>query len=107
MMVVALVVIVALVFLALFVLVDLAGLPGRVAHSRGHPQAEAVKMAGILGMLSGIMWLLALVWAYYRPKAKVHATSDPSQEVAALKARITDLEAQLTQGTAGEGGKTK
>lgn len=60
-------VIVFLIFLFFFVLLDMAVLPGRIARQRGHPQADAVKMAGILGILTFVLWPLALVWAYYHP----------------------------------------
>jgi len=42
----------------------LAMLPGKVAHRRGHPQAEAINVAGWLGLLTGIVWIVALIWAY-------------------------------------------
>ncbi|MGI9416072.1 MAG: DUF3302 domain-containing protein [Hyphomicrobiales bacterium] len=103
--VVAFVVIVFLILLALFVITDLAVLPGKIARARSHPQADAVRVAGIVGLLSGIFWPFALVWAYYRPSVGTHIEPHASQENAELKARIAELEAQLAPGTAGEGGK--
>jgi hypothetical protein len=45
--------------------VVLGGLPGKVARERSHPQADAIAVAGWLGMLGfGVFWPLALVWAY-------------------------------------------
>jgi hypothetical protein len=64
-MILAGVVIVLLVFLALFVACHLAVLPGRIARKRGHPQANAVQVAGVIGLVTGILWPFALVWAYY------------------------------------------
>ena len=58
------------------VLVVLAMMPGKIAAQRNHPQAEAVKVAGWLGMLTGIIWILAMIWAYMKP-----ATSDTQQAV--------------------------
>ncbi len=66
-MIAAAVVIVFLVFLFFFVALDLAVLPGRIARQRGHPQADAVRMAGIIGFLTAVLWPLALIWAYHRP----------------------------------------
>ena len=66
-MIAAAVVIVFLVFLFFFVLFDMAVLPGRIAKERAHPQADAVKMAGILGILTFVLWPLALIWAYHHP----------------------------------------
>ena len=51
------------------VLVVLAMMPGKIAAQRNHPQAEAVKVAGWLGMLTGIIWILAMIWAYLKPPA--------------------------------------
>lgn len=63
---------------ALFVLLVLAAtavggvvllgyLPGRIAHSRNHPQADAVAVCGWFGLLSaGLLLPLAYVWAYWR-----------------------------------------
>jgi hypothetical protein len=40
-------------------------LPGHVAKGRGHPQAEAVTVAGWVTLLFGfVLWPLALIWAY-------------------------------------------
>ncbi len=66
-MIAAVVVIVFLVFLFFFVLFDMAVLPGRIARQRGHPHSDAVKMAGIVGILTFVLWPLALIWAYYHP----------------------------------------
>lgn len=42
-------------------------LPGSIARSRSHPQAEAVAVCGWLGLLTcGLLLPLAYVWAYWR-----------------------------------------
>jgi len=46
------------------VVVWLAMLPGKVAAQREHPQAEAIRIAGWLGIITGIVWIVALIWAY-------------------------------------------
>ena len=47
----------------------LGGLPGRIARQRRHRQAEAIRIMGWLGLLTGgIVWAVALVWAYILPK---------------------------------------
>ena len=58
------------------ILVVLAMMPGKIAAQRNHPQAEAVKVAGWLGMLTGIIWILAMIWAYIKP-----ATSETQQAI--------------------------
>lgn len=46
---------------AMFVL----GLPGKIAHRRNHPHAEAVNLMGWVGFLAVIPWIHALIWAYH------------------------------------------
>ena len=47
----------------------LAMMPGKIAAQRNHSQAEAVNVAGWLGILTGIVWILAMIWAYMKPPA--------------------------------------
>lgn len=43
-------------------------LPGRIARSRHHPQADAITVCGWWGVLTmGILTPLAFVWAYTKP----------------------------------------
>jgi len=43
----------------------LAGLPGRIAIARKHPEAEAVKYLGYAGLLPTVYpWMQALIWAF-------------------------------------------
>ena len=44
----------------------LGSLPGKIARSRNHPQAEAITVCGWLGLLltGGLLWVVAMVWAY-------------------------------------------
>lgn len=64
--------IVALVFLIVFVLlllafvVVVAALPGQIARSRHHPQAAAINICGWLGLPTGILWVVAMVWAFLK-----------------------------------------
>ncbi len=56
------IVLIVLVAVAVAAFIILAMLPGKIARSRGHPQAEAINVAGWLGMFLGIVgWALALV----------------------------------------------
>src|SRR5690242_13296375 len=66
--IVALLVLSVLAVAALVALLVLGALPGKIAARRGHPQADAVRVCGWLGVLTmGLLWPLAVVWAYYRP----------------------------------------
>ena len=60
----AMIVLLTIVLSILWALVWLAMWPGKVAHRRGHPQAEAINVAGWLGILTGIVWIVAMIWAY-------------------------------------------
>jgi len=40
-------------------------LPGHIAKSRNHPQAEAVTVAGWVTLIFGFaLWPLSVIWAY-------------------------------------------
>ena len=67
----------------------LGGLPGRIARSRDHPQAEAINACGWLGLITlGVPWIVAMVWAFVRPGAR-HA--ELIERVARLEAEIARL----------------
>jgi len=42
-------------------------MPGKIAKRRGNPQAEAIEILSLLGLLIFPLWMAALVWAYIRP----------------------------------------
>jgi hypothetical protein len=42
-------------------------LPGKIARRRGHPQAEAIRICSLLGLIVFPFWMMALLWAYMRP----------------------------------------
>jgi len=76
-------------FLVLFIIVtigalvfiELAGMPGRDARKRGHPDAEAISLLGWLGLpLGGVGWLVAMVWArYHSTRAEIVSTPEESK----------------------------
>jgi hypothetical protein len=59
-----LVVLCVLPVLAAFVLYKLGGLPGTIAKTRGHPQAAAVNICGWMGVITLVLWPVAMVWAH-------------------------------------------
>ena len=64
--------------------VILGSLPGKIAADRGHPQADAIRVAGWLGLLTmGLFFPIALIWAYTKPSE--------SKEVAALRSEVDRL----------------
>ena len=63
---------------AVIIVVTLGALPGKIAHKRGHPQAAAITAAGWLGLATGgLIWPLALIWAFLRPVATGPALGAP------------------------------
>ena len=85
--------------LALGVVVLLAALPGRIAKSFNHPQTAAINVCGWLGLPTGIMWVLAMVWAFLKT-GPIGSGVEPSrlgseqlnQEVLALESAVNELE---------------
>jgi amino acid transporter len=56
----------ALIVIALFI-VFVHTMPGKIARKRGNPQAEAIEILSLLGLLIFPLWMAALVWSYMRP----------------------------------------
>jgi len=92
----ALVVMGVLLAVVIWLVVLLGPMPGKIAAERGHPQADAVRVLGWIGLVTmGGAWLAALVWAYYKPGA-ARASSSPD-----LERRVAELEQKLAQSTQG------
>ncbi len=83
----ALIVIGVLIGFVIWLVVKLGPLPGNIAASRGHPQADAIQVLGWIGVITlGLAWPIALVWAY---------TRSGEQQAEYLSQRVADLEAEL------------
>ena len=88
----------AIVFAATIYLVILLGdLPANIARQRNHPQVAAIRAMSWFGLLftGGIVWILAIVWAYYDRSASVEpsAVAEMRAEIDALGERLAALEA--------------
>ena len=59
-----LVILCVLPVLGAIVLYKLGGLPGSIAAARGHPQAAAINVCGWMGVLTLVLWPIAMVWAH-------------------------------------------
>src|SRR5207244_4354129 len=69
----AFVVLAVLLATGVVIIVALGSLPGAIARKRGHPQAAAINVASWLGVATlGILWPLALIWAFLNPVAVVN-----------------------------------
>jgi hypothetical protein len=58
----------------------IAGLPGRIALARNHPDAEAVKVMGWAGLLPTVLpWIQAFMWAF-KPTDVIDVRRFPREE---------------------------
>jgi hypothetical protein len=82
-------------------------LPGKIARKRGHPQADAINVASWVGIITlGLLWPLALIWAFTRPAGWVPEATTPGDtppqrtagtEIARIGARLDVVEKQLAR----------
>jgi len=69
----------------------LAGLPGRIAIARKHPEAEAVKLLGWAGIMPTIYpWVQALIWSI-KPTNVIDIRRFPREEALAIEEDIARL----------------
>jgi hypothetical protein len=72
----------------------LAGLPGRIAIARKHPEAEAVKLLGWAGLLPTIYpWVQAFIWAF-KPTEIIDIRRFPKEEAKAVDQDIARLKGE-------------
>ncbi len=84
----ALIVLGVLVAAIIWLVVVLGPIPGNVAAGRNHPQADAIRVLGWIGIITlGPAWLAALVWAYTRPVGGAGLAG----RVAALEEEVREL----------------
>ena len=71
----ALIILLVLLAFIVAVVVVLGMLPGRIARSRNHPQADAINVCGWWGVLTlGVLLPIAYIWAYTRMEQTPGAT---------------------------------
>jgi hypothetical protein len=74
----ALIVLLVLIFCGLGVWALLGMFPGKIAHDRNHPQAEAINVCGWWGAITlGMLTPVAFVWAYTNPEATLSGKEKP------------------------------
>lgn len=92
-------IVIAILFLAIAAaIIALGSLPGQIARKRNHPQATAINAASWIGLaLGGIGWPIAFVWSFLNSgsMAPDATPNEDSTEIADLRTRITQLEAQV------------
>lgn len=91
--------------LVAYVVYKLGSLPGTIARSRGHPQADAINICGWMGVITIVLWPIALIWAHLVPGETVTGSTpatphDPALAINGLQrisTRLADIERKLTQ----------
>ncbi|MGY4308049.1 hypothetical protein ACVIJ6_005292 [Bradyrhizobium sp. USDA 4369] len=63
------------------VIYKLGSLPGDIARARNHPQARAIGICGWMGVITLVLWPVAMVWAHLDPPTA--ADDDPSSATVA------------------------
>lgn len=108
-----LVVLCALPVVAGTVLYKLGGLPGSIAAARGHPQATAITVCGWMGLITLVLWPVAMVWAHSNQEGSLSEgghSAESSQSVVGrlqhLSQRLAAIEASATKSIAAPGGQT-
>lgn len=100
--------IVPIVAIAAFWLVHI--LPEKIAEKKKHPQTHAIQCLCLLSLFfGGLLWPLAWLWAYSKPVLHKlaygtdvdeslghHGPTKEESEVEKLRARIAELETQIT-----------
>ncbi len=82
-----------LIAAGLTTLVLIAGLPGKIAIKRKHPDAEAVRLLGWAGLLAAVVpWIQAFIWAF-KPTDIVDIRRFPNEERKAIEESIAKLNA--------------
>lgn len=71
------------------VLYKLGGLPRAIAAARNHPQATAINVCGWMGLVTLVLWPVAMVWA--------HLNRSPLPEGGAFAPRSGSVAGRLQQ----------
>ena len=93
---------VAVAFIVVFVVI--LELPGRIAVARRHPEADAVKLMGLVGFMAIVPWIQALIWAF-KPTDVVDIRYFPSQEAAEINRMMAKMAGKTVPNQAQEPSK--
>ena len=99
---VALGVIILLMIGATAAIVVAGSLPGRIATKRNHPWPAAVNVASWIGLATGVLWPLALIWAFLpvpNPRNEAVVADGPrsTDDLATLRQQIAELTSTVAQ----------
>lgn len=69
-------------------------MPGKIARSRNHPQAEAIEITSLLGLLVFPLWMAALIWAYIKPTQPILSNQNYLEKVDKESLVLADKESK-------------
>jgi hypothetical protein len=81
--------------LAAYAIYKLGSLPGAIARARGHPQADAVNICGWMGVITLVLWPLAMVWAHWSPAKPTTAGRLSENDIDALTHKLQQTSRRL------------
>jgi hypothetical protein len=84
------VVVIIAVVAGFYIIIQIGGLPGKLAERRHHPHAETVKILGWAGLFTALPWIHALIWAFH-DSLTIDIRKIPEREQEAIDAVATAL----------------
>ena len=83
----ALIVIAVVAAAAIWLIVMIAGIPGKLARAADHPYATAITYLGWIGLVTGgLAWFAGLVWSQVQPDTALQRRVDElEQKVRAME----------------------
>lgn len=100
--IISLAILLLIVVMGLGVVLVLGWLPGNVAQKRHSPWAEAINVAGWIGLLFPPIWMGALICAFIRPRtgegASIALTENETRDLAAAVAAVARRMGELESG---------
>ena len=84
----------------------LGSLPGEIARARKHPQAEAISVCGWMGIVTLVLWPVAMVWAHLTPAGSAAGPSEGNSVIDKLRQasrRLAAIEASFQKTPPGRG----
>jgi hypothetical protein len=81
--------------LAGIVLYKLGAWPGDIARRRNHPQAEAISVCGWMGVITIVLWPIAMVWAHVVPGRAMREGGQQAKESPTALAKLREATSRL------------
>ncbi|WP_434642025.1 DUF3302 domain-containing protein [Klebsiella sp. I138] len=83
--------------LAVYLVYRLGKLPGDIARAHHHPQSSAITVCGWMGIITLVLWPLAMVWACLVPDQPFRGRASGSTENDALIKRLHEARQRLAR----------